>query len=56
MEKKKLFVSIDKKVEQVIKNHKNANQLIELLKFTSVIYNCLFNLFKTLIFNFQNLV
>ena len=35
--KKKLLASIDKKAAAVIKNQKNANKLIELLKFTNVI-------------------
>lgn len=37
MDKKKAVASIEKKADLVIKNQKNSNQLIELLKFTSVI-------------------
>lgn len=35
--KKKLLASIEKKAALVVKNQKNANKLIELLKFTNVI-------------------
>ncbi len=34
--KKKILASISKKAELVVKNQKNSNQLIDLLKFTSV--------------------
>ena len=36
MDKKKQISAIEKKAALVIKNQKNSNQLIELLKFTSV--------------------